>query len=216
MKIYNIALVVSMVLLQSLQGYERCSHYDIGDIYHHGNHMLCLRKSPELSRTQLTHIFNEHLKKSVLKMNLSDQPNLTDAHLEQISESSKSKRIVSLNLRNCKQVGYDGLLALLKSPYLGSICEDEPLYLPYDNTEISIIKVEIAGTLALEQYETLSQKNGERIFPFPIRDRFEINYTCPSGRHIVETVCGYKELSLTNNGERIKRVIDRNKVQKNL
>ena len=205
MKIYNAALAVSLFLLQPLQGYEECSHYyNIGNIYHHGDHILCLRKAGELSQEQLTHIFDAHLMHSVMHLELANQPNLTEDHLKQIAGSSCSKRIVSLNLSNCPKIGYNGLLALWKSSYVGSIREDEPIYFRYDNTPISLIKVQIAGcTRAFAQYEGLRKKDGNKIFPLPIRDDFEINYTCPSGGHIVKTVAGYKELVLYEDKLRI-------------
>lgn len=172
------------------------------DIYHHGKHILCLRQYPDLSEEELNHIFDYHLKSKITHMDLSNQENLNDDHLKKLACNPKLLRVDSLDLKNTN-VGYSGIVALLKSDTLSSIRYGEAIYYRYYNKAVSIVNVDIDNTRALKEYEERRQK-GINTFPLPLRDDFEISYHRYSEKYITETKSGIKEVIVKINEKEIK------------
>ncbi|AIL12863.1 hypothetical protein IM40_04005 [Candidatus Paracaedimonas acanthamoebae] len=175
-------------------------HCDLGDIYHHGPKVICLGERPNLSSDQLDHFFEKHFDKNAKILSLRCQEELTDAHLKWLSKLPQTATIIELNLSRTS-ISYDGIVHLWKSEFLGSVRDEQPIYESYYNTPISVVKVEIGHTKALKQYKK-HLKNGKKIFPLPLRNKFEIRYVHPA-IDVEYKEIGLKQILLTDHGEPI-------------
>jgi hypothetical protein len=173
---------------------------DFGDVHHHGSKTLCLGHRPDLSTEELNHFFKFHLEENIKYLSLKYQKNLTDKHLKKLAKNPKASSINCLNLSRTS-VTYDGIVALWNSKNFGSV-RDEPIYEDYYNKPISIIKIEIGHTPALETYEKLKKNSeGKSIFPLPLRNNFKIYYK--DLRSEEDYLVGLKQIIVTDHKKAI-------------
>lgn len=175
---------------------------DFSDVNHHGPRVLCLGKHPNLKREQLDDFFTYHLKPNTISLDLRCQPNLDDSHLIKLAESPQAAMIAEINLSRTN-VTYDGIAALWRSPVLGSHRDDPPLFERYYNLPVSVIKVEIGHTPALETYKDMLSRMGRKIYPFPMREQFNISFWTPYNR-FSNPQQGFKDVILMDHGEILK------------
>lgn len=173
------------------------------NLHHHGPHTICLKQHPNLSEDELDEFFAEYFnRKNILSLNLSHQENLQNSHLDLLSKSVLGKSLRRLNLQGCPNISYEGIVFLWKSPILGSIIDEEPIYESYYNKPISLVTVEIGNTKALNQYQTLVRPDGKQIFPLPLLDKFNISYINLAWANNISSrkEVGFKKLIITNDG----------------
>ena len=184
--------------------------YDLGDFHHHSDpKRVCLKHRPDLSEEQLDHFFKRHLESNIKFLDLENQKNLENRHLQMLADSPDAAGIIRLNLKWCKKITYEGIVALLKSPTFGSQREDEaPVYDRRYNKPISIIKVEIGHTRACDQFESCVKPSGKKIFPLPLVDDFNIKYLSSSwdsgDSKSYRLKLGLKKIIITDHGEILK------------
>lgn len=119
---------------------------------------------------------------------------MNDEKLAILANYSQSGEIKYLNLSN-SDITYDGIVSLWRSKTFGGIRYDDPIYERYYNLPVSVIKLEIKNTPALDQYKKFTRQ-GKNIFPLPLRKDFTIIYKN-------EKQIGFKEIVLLNNGKMI-------------
>lgn len=183
--------------------------YDLGDFHHHSDpKRVCLKHRPDLSKEQLDHFFKRHLEPNIKFLDLENQKNLENQHLQMLADSPCAASIIHLNLKWCKKISYEGIVALLKSPTFGSRRDEEPVYDRRHNKPISIIEVEIGHTHASDQFELCVKPNGKKIFPLPLVGDFNIKYLSSSWDSGDSTShrskLGLKKITITDHGDILK------------
>lgn len=114
----------------------------------------------------------------------------------------RASTITGVNLSKTG-VTYDGIVALWRSPILGKVRDDEPVYENYYNKPVSIIKIEIGHTPALENYKQLLRIKDKKNFPLPLLNPFTIRYLNYTGSSYKE-MHGFKDIIITNHGKEIE------------
>lgn len=94
-------------------------------------------------------------------------------------------------------IGYNGIIAVWKSNYIGSLISDIPTYERHTGTPVSVIKIEIAGSRAYTQYQKQLFK-----YPLPLLKDFTITYghLCVGNSY---DLIGYKQVILLYMGKEL-------------
>lgn len=198
-KHYFFKLIIFIFSQTYLLASEYCEK--VGDIHHHGPQKICLGHRPNLSTSALDHFFKHHLEEDIKYLSLKHQENITDEHLALLSKLPHAASTISLNLKYTS-ITYDGIAALWQSALFGSSREEIPIYESYYNLPISIIKIEIAHTPALDQYKEYKAK-GKQLFPLPLHGEFKINYIHPT-TGVKSKKNGFKQIVLMDHGKPIE------------
>lgn len=155
------------------------------------------------STATLEDFFQFELKPDLQFLNLKNQRKLTNDHLKILANNCNSSGITRINLKYCEKISYKGIVELWKSPFLGRLRDEEPLYDRRSNRNIVTVKVEIGHTKAAAQYEPYLALRGKRIFPLPFKDKFDIYYYDSSWDCIIRKKVknGLKKLVITDHGK---------------
>lgn len=140
------------------------------------------------------------LKLGTTYVDLSNQEELTNEHLKELTLHPNCASVIRVDLEDCSNITYKGIRALLKSPILGSERWDDPVYNKRSNLPVSVVKIEIEGTKAIEEYEEYLMSKEKAIFPLPLQDDFVIKYM-GYGYYLKEKEIGHKKIEVTNDGK---------------
>ena len=155
---------------------------------------LCRCKDPY-------HLIDFHLNTDVSELDFSNQSNIDNNIVTHLAKSENASAIKFLNLMSTN-VGYSGIIELLKSDSFGSLVSDYPKYEPHLGMPISTIKIEIGQTRLSEQY-----KRGLFTYPLPLIRDFEITYghRCLGLSQPLKKK-GYKQIQLFDHGNELKAI----------
>lgn len=150
-----------------------------------------------LSKELLMHVFAQYLSTNITSLNLSNQSELDSDIIKILAHDVNASAIIYLNLKNT-QVGYAGIVEILKSKTFGTLISDTPIYEKHTGMPIITINIEISNTRALQQFKDKKFK-----YPFPYIRDIEITY----GHNRIGGTYqkfGYRSVVLLNDGKEIK------------
>lgn len=153
----------------------------------------------EFDKKAFIHFIEKHLGTDIDRLDLSDQGQVDNDILRCLAGTKNAGGIRFLDLMSTN-VGYNGIVDLLKSETFGCIINALPTYERQTGLPVSIIEIEIGNTPLYDRY-----KRKLFNYPLPFRDDFEITYGHKYlGIGKPWSACGYKQIKLLYCGKELK------------
>lgn len=150
------------------------------------------------SKENMFEFINCCLNTNINRLDISHRSYCDSDVLSCMALSHNAAAIIYINCMNTR-IGYSGIVELWNSTKFGSLCSDPPTYEIHTGHPVVLIKIEISGTRALEQYNKKLFK-----YPLPLLNNFKITY---GHRCVGESYkkYGYKQIILLDCGKELVR-----------